>query len=184
MRTLLRTLMIVLLAPVAITSAQENPLRAHNEFVYEGIKYMLLHSAEAMPAEKYAYKPTEAVRSFGQIVGHVADSQYTFCSMALGEKNPAFKVEQNKTTKAELVAALKDAMAYCDKAYGSLTDASALETVKAFGTDTPRLGVFTVNQLHSSLHYGNLVTYLRLNDVVPPTSEPEFGAWMREKMKK
>ena len=185
MQAILRTLtMIVLLAPVAILSAQENLVRTHNQFLYEGLKYMLLHAAEKMPEEKYAYKPTNDVRTFGQIVGHAADAQYTFCSMAFGEKNPALKIEQTKTTKDELIAALKDAFAYCDKKYAGLTDAAAAETIKAFGTDTPRLGVLAVNQLHGSLHYGNLITYLRLNDIVPPTSEPEFGAWMRAKMKK
>jgi uncharacterized damage-inducible protein DinB len=90
----------------------------------------------------------------------------------LGEKNPGLKIEQTKTTKAELVAALKDAFAYCDKAYDGMTDAAAPQTVKLFGGDTPKLGVLTFNLAHSVEHYGNLVIYLRLKNIVPPSSEP------------
>src|SRR2546430_12688318 len=91
-----------------------------------------------MPEENYNFKPTDAVRSYGQIVGHVADAQYMFCSVALGEKNPGLKIEQTKTTKADLVAALKEAVAYCDKAYDSMTDASGSQMVKLFDMDLPR----------------------------------------------
>jgi uncharacterized damage-inducible protein DinB len=112
------------------------------------------------------------VRSYGQIVGHVADAQYLFCSIALGEKNPGLKIEQTKTSKADLVAALKDAFAYCDKAYNGMTDVSASEMVKLFGMDVPRLGVLMGNFGHSMEHYGNLVTYMRLKNIVPPSSEP------------
>ena len=174
MRTLLRTLLIFLLAPAAVALAQDNPLSAHNKFVYGGVKNILLRSAEKMPEENYNFKPTDAVRSFGQVVGHVADSQYTFCSIVLGEKNPAPKVEQTKTSKADLILALTDAFAYCDKAYDSITDASAAQMVKLFGGDTPKLGVLTVNNIHNVEHYGNLVTYMRLKNIVPPTSEPGF----------
>src|SRR2546430_11721602 len=91
-----------------------------------------------MPEENYNFKPTDAVRSYGQIVGHVADAQYMFCSVALGEKNPGLKIEQTKTTKADLVAALKEAVAYCDKAYDSMTDASGSQMVKLFDMDLPK----------------------------------------------
>jgi len=150
----------------------ENPLSTFNKFAYGRVKDILLRSAEKVPEENYNFKPTEAVRSFGQIVGHVADAQYLFCSIALGEKNPAPKIEQSKTSKADLIAALKDAFAYCDKAYDSMTDASAIEMVKLFGNDTPKLDVLTVNNMHNMEHYGNLVTYMRLKNIVPPTSEP------------
>jgi uncharacterized damage-inducible protein DinB len=188
MRTL--TLLICLLAPAAVALAQDkpaaaqdkpaavaptqdNPLSAFNKFVYGGVKDILLRSAEKMPEENYNFKPTDAVRSYGQIVGHVADAQYMFCSMVLGEKSPAPKIEQTKTSKADLVAALKAAFAYCDKAYDGMTDASAIQTVKLFGGDRPKLGVLTVNNMHTIEHYGNLVTYMRMKNIVPPSSEPE-----------
>ncbi len=174
MRTLLRTLLIWLLAPAAVAFSQDNPFSAYNKVVYGGVKTILLRSAEKMPEENYNFKPTDAVRSFSQVVGHVADAQYLFCSIALGEKNPAPKIEQTKTSKADLIAALKDAFAYCDKAYDAMTDASATQMVKLFGGDTPKLGVLTVNNMHAVEHYGNLVTYMRLKNIVPPTSEPGF----------
>ena len=182
MPTLLRTLLICLLAPAAVAVAQDkpaamapsqdNPLSTFNKFAYGHVKDVLLRSAEKMPEENYNFKPTDTVRSFGQIVGHVADGQYLFCSIELGEKNPAPKIEQTKTSKADLIAALKEAFAYCDKAYNGMTDASATQMVKLFDIDAPKLGVLTVNNMHNLEHYGNLVTYMRLKNIVPPSSEP------------
>lgn len=181
MRALLRTLLICLLAPAAVILAQDkpatislpkdNPLSGFNKLAYGQMKAWLLRSAEKMPEENYIFRPTEAVRSFGQVVGHVADAQYTFCSVVLGEKNPAPKIEQTKTSKADLIAALKDAFAYCDKAYDGATDASATQMVKFFGGDTPKHSVLTLNIVHCAEHYGNLVTYMRLKNIVPPSSE-------------
>jgi uncharacterized damage-inducible protein DinB len=186
MRTIRRTLLICILAPAAVGSAQTNPptatpaspgnlLSAYNKMVYGGVKRILLRSAEKMPEENYNFKPTDTVRSFGQVLGHVADSQYAFCSVVLGEKNPAPKIEQTRTSKADLTAALKDAFAYCDKAYDGMTDASAIQMVKFMGGDTPRLGALSVNNVHTVEHYGNLVTYMRMKNIVPPTSDPEFS---------
>jgi uncharacterized damage-inducible protein DinB len=179
------TLLICLFATAAVAlsqeppkaapaSAQANPLSAFNKVVYGGVKNILLRTAEKVPEENYNFKPTDAVRRFGQIVGHVADAQYIFCSIVLGEKNPAPKIEQTKSSKADLIAALKDAFAYCDKAYDGLTDASATQMVQLFGGDTPKLGALTANNMHTMEHYGNLVTYMRLKNIVPPTSEPGF----------
>jgi uncharacterized damage-inducible protein DinB len=186
MRTLPTMLLICLLAPAAAALGQDNPapaavaspgnpLSAHNRTIYGGVKAILLRSAEKMPDANYGFKPTDAVRSFGQVLGHVADSQYFFCSAVLGEKNPAPKIEQSKTSKADLLVALKDAFAYCDKAYDGMTDASATQMVKFMGGDTPKLGALSVNNVHTVEHYGNLVTYMRMKNVVPPTSDPEFS---------
>jgi uncharacterized damage-inducible protein DinB len=184
-RTILLTLLLFLLAPSAVALAQgtppaaaaapqTNPLIAHNKSIFGGIKEILRRSAEKMPEENYGFRPTAAVRSYGQIIGHVADAQYSFCSIVLGEKNPAPKVEQTKTSKADLIAALKDAFAYCDRAYDGLTDASAVQMVKLMGADTPKLGALATNNLHTIEHYGNMVTYMRMKNIVPPTSDPEF----------
>jgi uncharacterized damage-inducible protein DinB len=153
----------------------KDPLSTFTKGVYGPVTMILLRSAEKMPEENYSFKPTDGVRSFGQIVGHVADAQYLFCSIALGEKSPAPNVEKNKSTKADLIAALKDSFAYCGKAYDGMTDSSATQMVKLFGGDTPKLGVLTVNNLHTMEHYGNIVTYLRMKNIVPPTSEPGFS---------
>jgi uncharacterized damage-inducible protein DinB len=179
MRTILRVLLVCLIVPAAVTLGQEkpvtpaldNPLSTWNKMAYGRVKDILLRSAEKMPEESYSFKPTEVVRSYGQILGHVADAQYLFCSIALGEKNPDLKIEQTKTSKADLIAALNAAFAYCDKAYDGMTDASATQMIKLFGNDAPRLGALTVNNMHDLEHYGNLVTYMRMKGIVPPSSE-------------
>ncbi len=180
MRTSLRTLLFCLLASAAVvaqnksaaaTPSPDNPLSTFNKYMYGHVKDILLRSADKMPEESYSFKPIDTVRSYGQIVGHVADAQYMFCSIALGDKNPAPKIEQTKTTKVDLIAALKEAFAYCDKAYDGMTDASAAQMVKFFDHDAPKLGVLTVNNMHDLEHYGNLVTYMRMKGIVPPSSE-------------
>jgi uncharacterized damage-inducible protein DinB len=181
MRTTLPILLACLLMPVGVTLAQEkpaapaqanpNPLSTWNKMAYSRVKDILLRSAEKMPEENYSFKPADSVRSYGQIVGHVADAQYLFCSIALGEQNPAPKIEETKTTKADLIAALNTAFAYCDKVYNGMTDASAVQTIKLFGNDAPRLSALTVNNMHNLEHYGNLVTYMRIKGIVPPSSE-------------
>jgi uncharacterized damage-inducible protein DinB len=164
-------LLICLLALPAAALAQDNPLSTFNKGAYARVKDILLRSAEKMPEENYKFKPTEAVRSYGQIVGHLADAQYIFCSIALGEKNPAPNIEKTKTSKADLIAALKEGFAYCDKAYDGMTDASGAQIVKLFGNDAPKFGALEVNNMHNLEHYGNLVTYMRLKNIVPPSSE-------------
>jgi uncharacterized damage-inducible protein DinB len=190
MRTPLRKLLICLLAPAAVALAQGNPpptaaappkdpLTTHGKMMYRGLKTVIVRSAERMPEENYGFRPVETVRTFGQILGHVADSQYVLCSTVLGEKNPAPKIEQTKTTKADLIAALKEAFSYCDKAYEGLTDASAAEPAGHSGS--PKLGTLTVANIHSVEHYGNLIVYLRMKGLVPPSSDAGFVQEMRKR---
>jgi uncharacterized damage-inducible protein DinB len=113
MRSLPSALLFCLLTPAVVLSQDNpNPLSTFNKTAYGAVKNILLRSAEKMPEENYNFRPTDAVRSYGQIVGHLADAQIMFCSIELGEKNPDLKVEQTKTTKADLIAALKVAFAY------------------------------------------------------------------------
>lgn len=182
-RTIVQTILICFFAPTIVLFAQEESSAAaspvtqlieENEELYDGIRKIVHRSAEIMPEENYAFRPTDVVRSFGQIVGHVADAQYIFCSRVLGEPNPAPKVEQTVSSKADLIAALDESFAYCDRAYSALTDTNAIEKVNLMGSEKTKLGVLSVNQVHTIEHYGNLVTYLRMNDIVPPTSDREF----------
>lgn len=184
-KRILRTLLICVLAPAAVAVAQDkppaaaaapppNPFSAHTRMMFGGVKGILLRSAELMPEENYGFKPVDTVRTYGKIVAHVADSQYTFCSRALGETRPALKIEETKSSKAEVIAALKESFAYCDKAYDGMTDASGAQTIKLMGSESPRLGALNINNTHTIEHYGNLVTYMRMKNVVPPTSDPQF----------
>lgn len=176
MRKLTLLIFILIAAPAALaqdvaSKSGANPLSDFNKLAYGQMKDWIIRSAEKMPEEHYGFKPTEAVRSYGQIIGHVADVQYMFCSIVRGEKNPGLKIEQTRKTKAELITSLKEAFTYCDQAYETMIDANGNQMVKLGRLDTPKLSVLSVNIAHSALHYGNLVTYLRLKNLVPPSSE-------------
>ncbi len=152
-------------------AAPANPIAASEKGFYTLVSGEAIAAAEKMPEENYSFKPTPDVRSFGQLVGHVADAQYMFCSMATGEPNPMKGIEKTKTSKADLVAALKDAVGYCSKAYSAMTDAQGAQMVKLMNFDVARLTVLSVNTAHTDEHYGNMVTYLRMKGIVPPSSE-------------
>src|SRR3954468_7503349 len=98
---------------------------AYPKMVQKQVTAWIERAAEKMPEEQYAFKPDPAARSFGQILGHIADANYLFCSTVLGEDNASRGIEKTKTTKADLRSALHDAFAYCNRAYQALTDASA-----------------------------------------------------------
>ncbi|MBI4891034.1 MAG: DinB family protein [Acidobacteria bacterium] len=165
------TLLFTVFCLGAAAQTAENPLSTGVKGLYSMAKNNLIKSAEKMPEENYSFKPTPDVRSFGQLVGHVADAGYMFCAPVLGEQPPVRGIEKSKTSKADLVQAIKDSFAYCDKAYDSMTDAKAVTMVKMFG-ERSLLNVLEFNVFHDYEHYGNMVTYLRLKGVVPPSSEP------------
>jgi uncharacterized damage-inducible protein DinB len=148
----------------------QNPLSTEARQVYESVKNNILRSAEKMPEENYGFKPAPRVRTFGQILGHIAEEQYIFCSAVKGEQKAA-DIERTKTSKADLLAALHESFAYCDSAYGSLTDAAAVEMVQAGASRHTKLRMLWVNSIHDESHYGNLVTYLRIKGLVPPSTE-------------
>ncbi len=168
----MRTLFVCFLTTATFAMAQDNPISAFNKLGYSQVKAWILGSAEKMPEENYSFKPAETVRSFGQIVGHVADAQYLFCAPVLGEPLKPLGIEKTKTTKADLIASLKESFAYCDKAYDGFTDAAAPQMVKLFNRELPKIGALNTNISHMAEHYGNLVTYMRIKNVVPPSSEP------------
>lgn len=131
----------------------------------------LTRSAELMPEADFAFKPTPEVRSFGQIIGHVAEVNFAVCSLVLGEKNPGEGIEKSRTTKTELVEAVRASFEYCQRAY-ALGDAQAAGTVDLWGEPKTRLYALMLNLTHDWEHYGNLVTYLRLKGKIPPSSQP------------
>jgi len=164
-------LMVAVVMLFSCAAFAQNPIVGGEKFLYGMVKNNLIKSAEKMPEENYSFKPTPEVRSFGQLIGHVADAQYMFCAPVLGKPAQQMGVEKSKTSKADLVQALKDAFAYCDAAYDNLTDAQAAEMVKFFGADRSKATVLSFNTVHNMEHYGNIVTYLRLKSIVPPSSE-------------
>ena len=149
MHTLTALLAITLLAPAVATAqdgrppaavAASSPRTAFEAFLARAMGALLLRTAEVMPEEQYGFRPTDEVRTFGQLIGHLADAQYLFCAPVLGEENPRPRVEQTRTAKAELIAALQEANAYCDRTFEGLTDESGTQTVRFRGSDP---GLFT-----------------------------------------
>jgi len=163
--------LLILACAVQAQSPDLKTVSGYPKMIQKQVSTWIERAADKMPEEEYAFKPDPAVRSFGQILGHVADANYLFCSGVLGESNPAPGIEKTKSTKAELKAALHDAFAYCNRAYEALTDANANETVKAYGQERNKLGVLWFNASHNLEHYGNLVVYMRAKGIVPPSSE-------------
>jgi uncharacterized damage-inducible protein DinB len=162
-------------APVAVlaqgsAAAPVNPISDSEKRVYAMLSSVVIAAAEKMPEESYSFKPTPEVRSFGQLVGHLADSNYFFCSSVAGDK-PVSDAEKSKTKKADLVAALKDAVAYSNKTYAGMTDATGSQMMKMMNFDMAKLTVLAGNFAHNYEHYGNMVTYMRIRGIVPPTSE-------------
>ncbi len=155
----------------AISGVAQSTPAGDLKAMWSSVSNNVVRSAEKMPEENYAFKPAPEVRSFGQILGHVADAQYMICATAKGEKREPAQVEKTKTTKADLTAALKESAAYCDAVYSGLTEAKMAETVKMFGRERTRFGALMMNVNHTMEHYGNLVTYLRMKGQVPPSSE-------------
>ena len=131
----------------------------------------LTKAAAQLPEEHYAFKPTPDVRTAGEIFAHIADANFGICGMATGQKPPMTGISKTKKTKAELTEALTASFDFCDSAFNGMTDAQANEVIKFFlpGTHT-RLGVLAFNAAHDFEHYGNIVTYMRMKGLVPPSS--------------
>ena len=149
--------------------AQDNPFSADAKQAYTGIKNTLLRAAEKMPEENYSFKTVPEVRTYGQIIGHIADIQVMLCALAKGEDKKSDS--SGKTSKADLTAALKASFDYCDGVYNSMTDATGAQKVKMFGRELTRLGVLNFNISHDNEMYGTAVAYLRIKGIVPPSSD-------------
>lgn len=158
-------------------SPMANPITAGAKTPYDMVKGYITKSAAAASDAVFAFKATPEVRSFGQIIGHIADANYMICSAAAGEKSPGTgDIEKTKTTKADLSGALGESFSYCDKVFAAMTDAEGAKAVKfMLGGDMAKLSILAFNTAHDFEHYGNLVTYMRLNKMVPPSSQGGMG---------
>lgn len=138
------------------------------------LKNNVVKAAEKMPEESYGFRPSHDIRTFGQLLGHIANAEYNFCAAVLGEKNPnTGNIEKEKSSKADLVSALSGAFGYCEKAYAYLTDDKIAEMAKMGNSERNKFGLLAFNNAHTNEHYGNLVTYMRIRGFVPPSSEPK-----------
>ena len=139
-RAIITVFLACLAAPAAAQTSDGNFSDALSPSLAGGAKAMhatirrnLAEAAEAMPAEEYAFKPTPQVRSFGELVGHVANANFFFCSQAKAEKSPATANYEKAADKAALVKALNDSLTYCDGAYAATTDANFQQLVQMAG---------------------------------------------------
>ncbi len=134
--------------------------------------------ADAMPADRYGFKPTAGefreARSFGEQVKHVACANFAFFNEIEKKEPPADCAHGGPSpaaTKAELVAYLRDSFDYAQRVLRTMTPSNALEPVTGpYGPPSTRLGITTLAVWHASDHYGQLVVYLRMNEIVPPAS--------------
>ena len=171
-KLILGVIAATLLLPAAATAQTADPVASSIRAQYGPVKNNIVAAAEQMPEELYGFQPTEDVRTFGQLIGHVAFAQFNICSGLVGQDNPyPGNPEEQLTTKAELVAVIKQAFAFCDPAYAGATDATLGDAVSFFGQTAVRHYPLTYALVHANEHYGNIVTYMRINGLVPPSSQ-------------
>lgn len=167
---------VLVAAPAPAQTTTASPLQPDPFIVAVGmgntfLRHQITAAASSMTEEDYAFRPTPDVRTFGQILAHIADNNYAFCSEARGESDPPVKnVEGTRTTKAEIDEALSASFEYCGTLYASMTDEKARALVQFGKRPLPALAVLMFKSFHNSLHYGNVITYVRLRGKVPPPS--------------
>jgi uncharacterized damage-inducible protein DinB len=162
----------VVALPSAAIAQTANPLTANAKIQFGALSGFVVRSAEKVPEDLYSFRATPEVRSMAELYGHVADAMFAMCATAAGTKPPRTGIEKAVTGKAALVAALKEGVSYCNSVYDGMTDQKGLETVPFYFGPTPRVSVLYFVVTHTYEHYGNLVTYMRLKNIVPPSSEP------------
>jgi hypothetical protein len=133
----------------------------------------MVAAAEAMPAEKYSFKPSPEMNSFGHLVMHIAQSNNTFCSKISGQAAPDVKIAETDP-KDKLVAAMKDSFAFCTASLEKVDDSKLGEQFMMFGNrPMSRGGALVALGGSWTDHYATEAIYLRLNGILPPTAQPE-----------
>jgi len=172
---MLRTILAAAALPLVVSTAAAQSPTNEARLLWKSIIVNINVAADELSETMYAYRPTPDVRSVGEMFAHVAGSQKMFCAMALGEKAPdEAEVEKAAKTKTAIVAALKESNTYCERAY-SQSDDKVKAPVDVFGEQHPRFYALLMNATHVGEHYGNIVTYMRMNKLVPPSSRPRSG---------
>jgi uncharacterized damage-inducible protein DinB len=140
------------------------------------LKGNITGAAEKMPAAHFSFRPTPDVRTYAELFGHTMQAQFGYCSTVKGVGNPTAVKELEKivTDKAGVIQMVKDAFDYCDDVFAKLTNDNALEIITG-GAPPNQRQLARANQLtmlvvHGNEHYGNLVTYMRIKGIVPPSS--------------
>lgn len=153
-----------LLYAQAMASIASEPRQA-----YDRVKENILRAAEEMPDADYGFQPSPDIRTFGRLVAHIADAQAHFCSAVSGTHMQLNA--SSRTSKADIIAALKESNDECDKAYDSLTESNADQMVGGGRMQRTRLGMLYLNVAHDNEEYGYMAVYLRLRHLIPPSSQ-------------
>lgn len=168
-------LFVVCALPSASAAQTAADTRAGIRMTYDMVKANLTKAAEQAGEDLYGFKPTPEVRSMGQLFGHIANANYMICATAAGEKSPATGNAEQLKTKAEIQKALAGSFAYCDTVWTKIDGEKGSEPVDLFGMKHTRASAMAFNAAHDWEHYGNLVTYMRLKGLVPPSSQRGGG---------
>ena len=163
-------LTVMMPASASVRAQAGDTTLASVKTTYDLVKGYIIKAAAQVPEDKYQYQPTKEVRTMGQLFGHIANASGLICATAAGTKPASAGDAEKLGTKAELQKAVADGFAVCDKALTAITAANAGETVNLFGMTHSRAGAMAFNNAHLFEHYGNLVTYMRINGMVPPSS--------------
>jgi uncharacterized damage-inducible protein DinB len=167
-------------AQTTTPTAPANPITDSIKAQFNIVKNYITKAAAMLEEKDYGFKPAGVVpevRTYGQLLGHIANAQFMLCrgaagTAAGGERGPGGVNYERLTTKAELQKALADSFAACESAFASVTDQNASEAVRGLPIGpTTRIGALAFNVAHSFEHYGNIVTYLRAKGLVPPSSQ-------------
>jgi len=164
----MRTATIFIATMLGATGLSAQTIATEVKSQWTDIKGNIVKAADRMSDADYAFKPEGEPRSFGDLIAHVADAQAAMCGAAKGEQKRIGAAQ--KKTKAELVAALKESNDFCDSAYAALTDANANEMVSMFGGMRTRVGALEFNVVHDNEVYGSIAVYMRLKNMVPPST--------------
>ena len=164
------TMTFAVLAGTAGLQAQ-NPLSTELKGAYNAIKTNVTKAAERMPEDQYGFKAAPDIRTFGGLIGHIADAQLFYCSPLTGTAKRG-DAERTKTAKADIQAALKASFEVCDSVINSLTDADAMAMIAGRGGQRSKLSTLWGMVAHSNEEYGYLSVYMRLKGIVPPSTQP------------
>jgi hypothetical protein len=163
---------LLLLAMSAATAQVKNPVSSALREILPGRQKNTIAAIEAMPADKFNYKPTPDQMTFGHLVAHMIEANNVLCSKAASVAAP--KVEEVKDTdsKEKLVAALKASFDFCSDALAKMDDSKLAETTEVFpGRQGSRAWASMVLASSWADHYAEAAMYLRLNGLLPPTAK-------------
>lgn len=147
--------------------------------MYTNVHNFITKAVEQFPADKLSWQPTPAVRSWARLIGHITDDNNGACYLLAGETTRPVRADApdgqdspaSKLSKDDLLKGYKESVERCTKAFAAVTEANMAERSGPTGTRS-KLGILMYNTSHTNEHYGNIVTYMRLNNMVPPSSAP------------